>query len=82
MDRGPSSALNAGVQVRWLRLVQYVDGLFVLEHHPPAVLVRFQQYRFGDLGVCSAMAAARIGQGPRVNGRGVIRLISKSLLSQ
>ena len=31
--------------------------IYIINAKPPAVLVRFQQYRFGDIGLCSVVAA-------------------------
>ena len=31
--------------------------IYILNARPPAVLARFQQYRMGDIGICSVVAA-------------------------
>jgi tRNA(fMet)-specific endonuclease VapC len=31
--------------------------IYIINAKPPAVLARFQQYRMGDIGLCSAVAA-------------------------
>ena len=31
--------------------------IYIINAKPPAVLVRFQQYRMGDIGLCSVVAA-------------------------
>ena len=31
--------------------------IYIINAKPPAVLARFQQYRLGDIGVCSVVAA-------------------------
>lgn len=31
--------------------------MYIINARPPAVLARFQQYRMGDIGVCSVVAA-------------------------
>ena len=31
--------------------------IYIINARPPAVLTRFQQYRMGDIGICSLVAA-------------------------
>ncbi len=31
--------------------------IYIINARPPAVLARFQQYRLGDIGLCSVVAA-------------------------
>ena len=31
--------------------------IYIINARPPAVLARFQQYRMGDIGICSVVAA-------------------------
>ena len=40
-----------------MSLIDTNIGIYVINTSPPAVLERFQQYRMGEIGVCSVVAA-------------------------